>query len=181
MKVTQIKEPEKRTFYKINTLTWRTSLYNNQDKIEKINRSLRIAKNKLDDIKENSIKDFIYSNRQIPSRWKGELDYNEQVRKMLANDDTFLAYLGNMYKNQKVRKKIGDIRLYSNKIITKKENETKKIRKYQLFRNKTMDERDVDNYFKKLEKSYPIKGKLNDLFDKKILASLNDKNKIIKN
>ena len=77
-----------------------------------------------------------------------------------------------MYKNQKVRKKIGDIRLYSNKITTKKENETKKIRKFQLFRNKTMDERDVDNYFKKLEKSYPIKGKLNELFDKKILESI---------
>ena len=41
-----------------------------------------------------------------------------------------------------------------------------------------MDERDVDNYFKKLEKSYPIKGKLNELFDKKILESLNNKNKI---
>jgi len=178
MKVTKKIEPDKRTFYKINTLTWRTSLYNKPDKIEKINRSIREAKNKLDDIKENSIKDFIYSNRQIPSRWKGKLDYNEQVRKMLANDDAFLAYLGNMYKNQKVRKKIGDIRLYSNKITTKKENETKKIRKFQLFRNKTMDERDVDNYFKKLEKSYPIKGKLNELFDKKILESLNNKNKI---
>ena len=120
MKVTKKIEPDKRTFYKINTLTWRTSLYNKPDKIEKINRSIREAKNKLDDIKENSIKDFIYSNRQIPSRWKGKLDYNEQVRKMLANDDAFLAYLGNMYKNQKVRKKIGDIRLYSKKIKKKK-------------------------------------------------------------
>ena len=41
-----------------------------------------------------------------------------------------------------------------------------------------MDERNIDNYFKKLEKSYPIKGKLNELFDKKILESLNNKIKI---
>ena len=178
MKVTQNIDPDKRTFYKINTLSWRTSFNNRPDKIDKINRSLRVARNKLDDIKENSIKDFIYSNRQIPTSWKGKLNYTEQVRKMLANDDVFLAYLGNMYKNKKVKKKIEDIRLYSSKLTTIKENGTKKIRKFQLFRNKTMDERDVDNYLKKLEKFYPIKGKLNDLFDKKILASLSNKNKI---
>jgi len=178
MKVIKNIIPEKRTFYKINTLSWRKSLFNKPDDIEKINRSLRVARNKLDDIKENSIKDFIYSNRQIPSSWKCKFDYNDQVRKMLVNDDVFLGYLGNVYKNKKVKKKIGGIRLYSNKISTKQENDTKKIRKIQLFRNKTMDERDVDNYFKKLEKSYPIKGKLNEIYDKKILASMNEKNKI---
>ena len=178
MKVIQNIENEKKTFYKIHSLTWRTSLYNKSDRIEKMNKSLRMTKEKLNTIKENSIKDFVYSNRQIPSSWKGKYNYCEQVRKMLANDDIFLAYIGNMYKNNKIKKKIGDVKLYSSKTSKKKENETKKIRKFQLFRNKTMDERDVDNYLKKLEKLYPIKGKLNEIFDKKILAPLNNKNKI---
>ena len=178
MKVIQNIENEKKTFYKIHSLTWRTSLYNKSDRIEKMNKSLRMTKEKLNTIKENSIKDFVYSNRQIPSSWKSKYNYCEQVRKMLANDDIFLAYIGNMYKNNKIKKKIGDVKLYSSKTSKKKENETKKIRKFQLFRNKTMDERDVDNYLKKLEKLYPIKGKLNEIFDKKILAPLNNKNKI---
>ena len=126
MKVIQNIENEKKTFYKIHSLTWRTPLYNKSDRLEKMNKSLRMTKEKINTIKENSIKDFVYSNRQIPSSWKGKYNYCEQVRKMLANDDIFLAYIGNMYKNNKIKKKIGDVKLYSSKTSKKKKMKRKK-------------------------------------------------------
>ena len=53
--------------------------------------------------------------------------------------------------------KLGDIKVLSYRPKLKKTNEIKKIKKFQLFRNKTMDERDVDNYLKKLDRLYPIR------------------------
>ena len=161
MKVSQYIENEKTN--NLNSLTWRSPYADKPINFEKINNSLRIKKLKLNLIKENSIKDFIYSNRQVPISWKSKYGYNEQVIKLLANDEIFLSYMGNIYKNSV--NKLGDIKVLSYKSKLKKTNEIKKIKKFQLFRNKTMDERDVDNYLKKLDRLYPIKGKLNELFD----------------
>jgi hypothetical protein len=174
MKVSQNIENEKTNG--LNSLTWRRPYADKPINFEKINNSIRINKLKLNQIKDNSIKDFIYSNRQVPLIWKSKSGYNDQVIKLLADDEIFLSYMGNICKNG--AKKLGDIKILSYKSKAKKANEIKKIKKIQLFRNKTMDERDVDNYLKKLDKLYPIKGKLNDLFDKKILLSLNKNNNI---
>ena len=174
MKVSQYIENEKTN--NLTSLTWRRPYADKPINFEKINNSLRIKKLKLNLIKENSIKDFIYSNRQVPTSWKSKYGYNDQVIKLLANDEIFLSYMGNICKNG--LNKLGDIKVLSYRSKLKKTNEIKKIKKFQLFRNKTMDERDVDNYLKKLDRLYPIKGKLNELFDKKILLSLNKNNNI---
>ena len=74
MKVSQYIENEKTN--NLNSLTWRRPYADKPINFEKINNSLRIKKLKLNLIKENSIKDFIYSNRQVPISWKSKYGYN---------------------------------------------------------------------------------------------------------
>jgi hypothetical protein len=66
------------------------------DEIELKNIKIRDSFHKLRDIKANSLKDFVYSNRQIPDHWKKKLDYQNQVFELFAKDENFLLYVGNV-------------------------------------------------------------------------------------
>ena len=66
------------------------------DEIELKNIKIRDSFHKLRDIKANSLKDFVYSNRQIPDHWKNKLDYQNQVFELFAKDQNFLLYVGNV-------------------------------------------------------------------------------------
>ena len=66
------------------------------DEIELKNIKIKDSFHKLRDIKANSLKDFVYSNRQIPDHWKKKLDYQNQVFELFAKDENFLLYVGNV-------------------------------------------------------------------------------------
>ena len=66
------------------------------DEIELKNIKIKDSFHKLRDIKSNSLKDFVYSNRQIPEHWKNKLDYQNQVFELFAKDENFLLYVGNV-------------------------------------------------------------------------------------
>ena len=66
------------------------------DEIELKNIKIKDSFHKLRDIKANSLKDFVYSNRQIPEHWKKKLDYQNQVFELFAKDKNFLLYVGNV-------------------------------------------------------------------------------------
>ena len=66
------------------------------DEIELKNIKIKDSFHKLRDIKANSLKDFVYSNRQIPDHWKNKLDYQNQVLELFAKDENFLLYVGNV-------------------------------------------------------------------------------------
>ena len=168
----------KRTFYNFNSSTWRKSYGYKPDEIEKRNIKIRISQNKLNKIKKESIKDMIYSNKHVPKSWRAKPNYQEQVRDMLANDENFLVYMGNMGKKDKNKSKIDNLKMIGNKKTIFFPNKNNSNKKLKLFRNKTMDDREVDIYLTNLGKSFPIKEKLNELFDDKSLLSIGNKNKI---
>ena len=65
------------------------------DIIEKKDIELNHIKQNTNDIKKSSIKQFIYSNRNVPKVWKTKKNYKNLVLDLFANDNNFIKYLGN--------------------------------------------------------------------------------------
>ena len=64
------------------------------DDIENNDISIKKKNLQLKKIKNESLKEFVFTNVQIPDKWRTKLDYQSNVIKMLAKDNSFLAYLG---------------------------------------------------------------------------------------
>ena len=56
--------------------------------------NIKTKRNILSEIKNNSIKESIYSNKAIPSRWKTMLNYQNKVYRIIDKDPKFANYLG---------------------------------------------------------------------------------------
>ena len=67
----------------------------NYDIIERREVELKKLKNNTDEIKKNSIKEFIYTNKNIPIIWKTKKNYQNLVLDILDDDNNFFKYLGN--------------------------------------------------------------------------------------
>ena len=179
MKIPKDFEQRQKNLIKYNNITKRKSYYHKPDEIETRNIKIKKSQTKLNLIKENSIKDIIYSHRYVPINWRRKANYQEQVMNLISKDENFLSYLGNIGSNQDTNKLKTNLASEEVNKSEKKVNMNKKnLRKFQLFRNKSMDERELDIYLTKLGKNYPIKEKLKDLFDEEILKYNEDKNKI---
>ena len=75
------------------------------------NKDISIKKNNrlLKKIKSDSLKEFVFTNVQIPNKWRNKLDYQNSVVKILAKDSNFLSYVGrggNISKNETVSTKM---------------------------------------------------------------------------
>lgn len=71
------------------------SLINNDIKIKKYNKILT-------KIKQETIKELIYTNKQIPLLWKKELGYNNFIYKLMSKDEKFLMYLGHSSEKENI-------------------------------------------------------------------------------
>ena len=72
------------------------------DDIESKDINIKKKNHQLKKIKNDSLKEFVFTNVQIPDKWRTKLDYQNSVLKMLAKDTDFLAYVGrgaNISKN----------------------------------------------------------------------------------
>jgi hypothetical protein len=64
------------------------------DEIENKDVSIKNKNRELKKIKNDSLKEFVFTNVQIPDKWKTKLDYQESVMKILTKDNNFLSYVG---------------------------------------------------------------------------------------
>ena len=64
------------------------------DEIESNDISIKENKAKLKKLKNSSVKEFVYTNKEIPDHWKTKLDYEQSLLKMFVKDKEFLHYLG---------------------------------------------------------------------------------------
>ena len=64
------------------------------DEIESNDMLIKENKQKLKDLKNLAVKEFVYTNKDIPDHWKSKLDYQQNLLKMFTNDTKFLFYLG---------------------------------------------------------------------------------------
>ena len=69
-----------------------------------INSDLDIKKIKknLEGIKDGTIKESVYSNKNIPDVWKTKLSYRQEVHDAISNDENFAKYIGNLNEEEKV-------------------------------------------------------------------------------
>jgi hypothetical protein len=64
------------------------------DEIESNDMSIKQNKAKLKKLKNLAVKEFVYTNKEIPEHWKTKLDYEQNLLKMFVKDKDFLFYLG---------------------------------------------------------------------------------------
>ena len=80
------------------------------DEIENNDISIKNKNRQLKKIKNDSLKEFVFTNVQIPDKWKTKLDYQESVMKILTKDNNFLSYVGrgggNLSKNETISTKM---------------------------------------------------------------------------
>ena len=72
------------------------------DEIENNDINIKKKNKQLKRIKDDSLKEFVFTNVQIPDKWRTKLDYQNSVIKILSKDNNFLAYVGrggNISKN----------------------------------------------------------------------------------
>ena len=158
---------------KLNDFSWKKSIYYKRDEIEEKNLKLKKSWSQLNFIKDNTIKDMIYSHKNVPICWKNKINYREQVMNLVANDENFLIYLGNNGVKDNFSKNISS-NVTNNK--NDKYDYLVKKNKVTLFKNKSMDERELYIYMTKLGKRFPIKGKLKEMIEEKTLKGKNKLN-----
>ena len=128
------------------------SIFHKPDKLEQSNIKLKKSYSQLNLIKDNIIKDMIYSHKNVPFCWKNKINYRQQVMNLIANDENFLVYLGNIGGkdtfSKNITSNITNIKKAKYDYLTKKNKIT-------LFKNKSMNERDLFIYMTKLGKRFP--------------------------
>ena len=64
------------------------------DDIEKQDIIIKNIKKQINRIKSATIKEYVYTNKVIPSQWKTKLGYQNQILKLFSKDEKFLIYVG---------------------------------------------------------------------------------------
>ena len=108
------------------------------DDIEEDDLQIKSKTKLLQKIKNDSLKEFVFTNRLIPDHWKKKLNYQHDVIKMFVKDRNFLAYVGRNPAVEPPPPTFGDI----------ESNENKKIKSVQSRNTSYMSE------FPKIGKKY---------------------------
>ena len=64
------------------------------DDIETNDLKLHKMKKELNNIKTSSIKESVYTNKNLPDQWKNKIGYHDNMFKIFSNDKNFLIYMG---------------------------------------------------------------------------------------
>ena len=64
------------------------------DEIEADDIAIKNNLEKLKILKNDTIKQLVYTNKDIPVQWKNKLDYKQNLLKIFINDTNFLNYIG---------------------------------------------------------------------------------------
>ena len=189
----------------IKNLKEKIKIKNLNDEIELKDIKIKENKRKIKEIKEGSLKEFVYANRIIPISWKNKIDYRNQVLEMFARDQDFLSYVGNtgpedsetnkLTKNNpkykfKIKNKQRPLSFSpKNNIYNLKDENSLKTKdfisvnnnknKLKHKKNKTLNEKELHNISDDLKNDYPIKDKLKELFPEDLIKSINLKSKNI--
>jgi len=147
------------------------------DEIENQDISIKDNKSKLKKLKNKTIKEFVYTNKEIPDHWKTKLDYEQDLLKMFVKDKNFLVYLGHggggdNFRTIKESEKNNNISPISN-ILSKSPNaDAKSLPKIES-NNKTGNSQIKSASNKHIVRNIRFNGKHN-YTDKEILGILDD-------
>ena len=162
------------------------------DDIESNNITLRDSRKLLNKIKDYSIKEFIYSNKEIPFIWKNKLNYQEDLLHTISRDKKLLSYLGSstlktrkysLDKFPKINTRYDPSKSLRSRNISNKElksmneiadpnkssimnlSSSKVVKnKYSFKHNDKLTEKEINTLLDDYKMAYPIKEKLNELY-----------------
>ena len=131
------------------------------DELENKDQSIKHKERQLQKIKNDSLKEFVFTNVQIPEKWKTKINYQKDVIRILARDNNFLYYVGRggpgmnetastkMYTKDSFNKtgKRDGLKTSYSQIFPKvgQKYTTQELKKDLMSNNKTLEEEDVTN------------------------------------
>ena len=83
------------------------------DDLENKDISIKETEKQLRKIKNDSLKEFVFTNKQIPEKWKKKLNYQNDVIRILAKDNNFLYYVGRGGPTQSVMSETASTKMYT--------------------------------------------------------------------
>ena len=129
--------------------------------IEKNNILIKSDKKLLDKIKGITLKEFIYTNKNIPDLWKNKLNYQYEMANLISKDKKLLSYIGSFPFEYGYKEKLPKIKTnITNEIITDKTRKTLRIKK-----TNEMNDDDLNVIMDNYKVVYPIKEKLENLIN----------------
>ena len=154
------------------------------DDIEADSIALKDDKNLLNKIKETTIKEFIYTNREIPNLWKNKINYQDELLNAIYKDKTLLSYIGSSStkpknysydKFPKINLRYENPKTFRSRNIGDNDNEINSIKnnsvmnstiknKYSFKKNKGMTEKEINTLLEDYKTAYPIKERLKELY-----------------
>ena len=185
LNINQIRGPTKS-----NNLDFKNLNKGFYDDIEKNDVKIKKDQKELKKLKDTSLKEFIYTNKDIPDKWKKKSNYEDDLLNIMINDKNILTYIGTCPKEEKVVTKSYKDSYYessfpniNNRYIPKKtsenniskKDEINNINDSEIAKKNTMTEEFANDYsVSKMSKmKYKIKNK-NQLNDKLINNILED-------
>ena len=131
---------------------------------------IKSDKKKLNNIKNITLKEFIYSNKIIPDEWKNKFNYQKKMTNLLSRDKQLVSYIGSFPNNNNhynLFQKLPKINTnYDNNDVNNDESKTEKSKITFKFRKiKKFDSDDVKLILDDYKVAYPIKEKLQNLMD----------------
>jgi len=90
-----INDINKHTKFKGSLVDFNTLNKGTYDEIENHDITIKDHLDKLKVLKDRTIKELVYTNKDIPNQWRNKLDYKTNLLKIFIKDTNFLSYLGN--------------------------------------------------------------------------------------
>ena len=94
------------------------------DSIAKNDISIKKNQTILKRVKDSSMKEFIYSNREIPMNWKHKQDYRDNLLKIMVKDKKVLKYIGMGEYKEEDNPSLKNLKVELEGLITEKKNLT---------------------------------------------------------
>jgi len=137
------------------------------DEIETNDMTIKDNLEKLRKVKNKSIKEFVYTSKDIPVQWKMKLDYKSNLLKIFLNDTNLLRYLGNGGPSEKEKRQKNKGRIIKlNKEKNKDVVEKKDMEKITNSPNRGMSNKNLNKFGRFKEK--------HNYLDKEIIGILDD-------
>lgn len=98
LNINQIRGPSKS-----NNLDFKNLNKGFYDEIEKNDLLIKQDQKELKKLKNCSLKEFIYSNKEIPDKWKKKANYEDDLLNIMVEDNNILTYVGTSPKQENTK------------------------------------------------------------------------------
>ena len=148
-----------------------------------INSDLDIKKIKknLEGIKDGTIKESVYTNRNIPDVWKTKLSYRQEVHDAISNDDNFAKYIGSSNEEEKVDFDFDNkLNTFSSTYYTNENDDSRKLSRNNFlnFANTSKTFYDNNDSISKKNDSFTERSDTKRVTKKKFFSTFNQSNNI---